>query len=204
MKQLFMCLSALLVLASNATAQVIWDGASTAAEGYQRGLSGVISAQGQRNVSNSQAAINLTDARSSQIDNQLKSVNAYWEKNAIYNEHLQQKLTQIDQRRQFYLQRHGLKPLTPEQFDRTTGQIIWPKIMDQKAYDQYRKKIDELFHKRSYEGALTGDEYMVATTTLNAWHQAIVKQKKEYPGPIVDQMLMFLLSVKHELDNNLS
>jgi hypothetical protein len=69
MKQLFMYLLVVLVFTLNATAQVIWDGASTAAEGYQRGLSGVISAQGQRNVSNSQAAINLTDARSSQIDN---------------------------------------------------------------------------------------------------------------------------------------
>ena len=72
------CLIVMLVLGSTAAVgQVIYNSASTAAEGYQRGLSGVISAQGQRNVSNSQAAINLTDARSNQIDNQLKSVNAF-------------------------------------------------------------------------------------------------------------------------------
>jgi hypothetical protein len=117
---------------------------------------------------------------------------------------VQEKMTQIEQKRAFYLQRHGLKPLTPEQFDRTTGQIIWPKVLEQKPYDQYRNPLDQLFHKRSYEGALSGDEYMQATAALNDWHQAIVKQKSQYPGPIVDQMLKFLLSVKHELDNNLS
>ena len=46
-------------------------------------VSNVIAAQGQRNLSNSQAAINLTQARSAQIDNQLKSVNAYWQKQDI-------------------------------------------------------------------------------------------------------------------------
>jgi hypothetical protein len=117
---------------------------------------------------------------------------------------VQQKLALIDQRRAFYLARHGLKPLTPEQFDRTTGQIAWLKVLEQKPYDQYRNKLDELFHKRSYEGALTADEYVEATTALNNWHQAIVKQKSEYPRSIQDQMLMFLLSVKHELDDNLS
>jgi len=204
MKHLLICLAVLLVFASIATSQVIYNSASTAAEGYQRGLSGVINAQGQRNVANSQAAINATEARSNQIDNQMKSVNAFWEKNAIYNQHVQQEMAQVEQKRAFYLQKHGLKPLTPQQFDRTTGQVIWPKVLEQKPYDQYRNPLDQLFHKRSYEGALSGDEYMQATAALNDWHQAIVKQKSQYPGPIVDQMLMFLLSVKHELDDNLS
>ena len=77
-------------------------------------------------------------------------------------------------------------------------------MLEQKPYDQYRNPLDQLFHKRSYEGALSGDEYMQATAALNDWHQAIAKQKSQYPGPIVDQMLKFLLSVKHELDDNLS
>src|SRR5262245_34433251 len=83
--------AALFMLGSMAaTAQVIYNSASTAGEGYARGLSSVIEAQGQRNLSNSQAAINLTQARSSQIDNQVKSVNAYWEKKDIYSQRQQQ------------------------------------------------------------------------------------------------------------------
>ena len=55
-------------------AQVIYNSASTAAEGAANGMANVMQAQGQRNLSNSQAAINLTQARSSQIDNQVKSL----------------------------------------------------------------------------------------------------------------------------------
>jgi hypothetical protein len=198
----FVLLSAL--IASTIYGQVIYNNASTAAEGYQRGLSGVISAQGQKNVSDSQAAINMTDARSNQIDNQIKSVNAFWEKNSIYDQHLQQKFAQIEQERSVELAKHGLKSLTPQQFDRTTGKINWPRVLDQKQYDPYRKKLDELFHKRAYEGFLSNKEYMEATTAMNNWQDMMVKQKDEYPGPVLDQMLKFVLSVRQELDDNLS
>lgn len=189
--------------ATVANGQVIYNSASTVGESYQRGLSGVISAQGQKNVSDSQAAINMTSARSSQIDNQMKSVNAYWEEKGVYAEHQQQQLAEIDRKRAAYMERHGLKSLTPQEFDRTTGKITWPKILEQTAYAPYRDKLDELFHKRSYEGALTGDEYVEATTALSEWRAAIMKQKDQYPGPILDQMLRFQLMVKRELDDNL-
>src|SRR4051795_20495 len=94
----------ILVLASCefiAQGQVIYNSASTAAEGAANGLSNVISAQGQKNVSDSQAAINLTQARSAQIDNQVKSVNAFWEKNEIYSQHQQQEFSQIQKQREF-------------------------------------------------------------------------------------------------------
>ncbi len=190
--------------ATAAQAQVVVDQASTAGESYARGMSGIISAQGQKNLSNSQAAINMTSARSSQIDNQLKSVNAYWEEKGIYAQHQQQQLAEIDRKRTEYLEHHGLQSLTPQEFDRTTGQINWPKIMDQKSYDQYRDKLNELFHKRSNVGALSGDEYVEATTALSEWRTAILKQKDEYPAPILSQMLRFQLKVKRELDDNLS
>jgi hypothetical protein len=190
--------------ASDVVGQVIYNNASTYAEGYQRGLGGVINAQGQRNLSNSQAAINMTDARSNQIDNQVKSVNAYWEKNSIYQQHVEEKMADIDAKRARYQARHGLKSLTPDQFDRSTGEISWLKVLEQPAYDQYRTKIDELFKKRSYEGWLSGDEYLEATTAMNDWRHAISAQKDQYPGPIRDQMLKFILGVKRELDENLS
>src|SRR3954453_20544977 len=118
MKRLVVYMAAALVLASSVgTAQVIYNSASTAAEGAANGLSNVISAQGQKNVSDSQAAINLTQARRAQIDNQVKSVNAFWERNEIYSQHQQQEFSQIQKQREFYLSRHGLVSLTPEEFD---------------------------------------------------------------------------------------
>src|SRR6478736_7465353 len=122
MKRILALVIALLVFGASAMrAQVIYNSASTAAEGAANGMSNVIAAQGQRNLSDSQAAINLTQARSSQIDNQVKSVNAYWEKKGIYNEHQQKELQAIDQKRNAYLAKYALTSLTPEEFDRTTG-----------------------------------------------------------------------------------
>ena len=186
------------------SAQVIYNNASTAGEGYARGLGNVIQAQGQRNLSNSQAAINLTDARSSQIDNQVKSVNAFWEKKDIYSQHQQQEFAQIEQKRSAYLAKHGLGSLTSEDFDRTTGQVNWPKVLEQTQYDQYRNTLDSLMKKRAYIGCLTGDEYMQATAASKDWRTMLAGQKNVYPQPILDQMIRFLLKVNREINDNLS
>jgi len=198
------CIAMTVLASSVAIGQVIYNSSSTAAEGYQRGLGGVISAQGQRNLSNSQAAINMTDARSAQIDNQVKSVNAFWEKKDIYTERQQQEFAQIDQKRAAYLAKHGLGSLTPDEFDRTTGLITWPKVLEQKQYDQYRNTLDELMKKRAYMGALSGDEYMAATAASKEWRAMLAKQKDAYPEQILSQMVRFVLKVNRELDENLS
>jgi hypothetical protein len=187
-----------------AKAQVIYNSASTAAEGYANGVSNVIAAQGQRNLSNSQAAINLTEARSSQIDNQVKSVNAFWEKKEIYSQHQQEQLAQMTEKRNRYLAKNALQNLTPEQFDRTTGEINWPKVLEQSQYDQYRNSLTQLFQKRAYNGALTGDEFMQATAASRDWRAMLATQKSTYPAPVLSQMIRFILGLDRELNDNLS
>jgi hypothetical protein len=204
MRQLLAVGFCMLLGSTAANAQVIYNNASTAGEGYQRGMASVISAQGERNLSNSQAAINLTDARSASIDNQLKSVNAFWEQRDIYTERQQQEFDKIAAKRSVYMERHGLGYLTPQEFDRTTGVINWPAILQQQEWDQYRNELDKLFKQRAYSGALTGDEYMQATAACKDWRAAITKQKNVFPSPILSQMLRFILKVSRELDDNLS
>lgn len=204
MKYIPVCVVALIGLGATAiTAQVIYNSASTAAEGAANGMSNIIQAQGQKNVSDSQAAINLTQARSSQIDNQVKSVNAYWEKKGVYNQHVQQEYAAIDQKRADYLSRHALTSLTPEEFDRSTGAINWPKVLDQEQYDQFRLTLDKLFKQRAYAGALSGDEYMQATAASKQWRAMLSTQQHEYPAHILSQMIRFILKVNRELDDNL-
>src|SRR6185369_192347 len=196
MKRILALVIALLVFGASAMrAQVIYNSASTAAEGAANGMSNVIAAQGQRNLSNSQAAINMTQARSSQIDNQVKSVNAFWEKNAIYSEHQQQEFADIQRQRQFYLSKHGLASLTTEEFDRTTGTVNWLRVLEQKQYDEYRIPLDKLLKQRAYAGALTGDEYIEATSALKGWRAMLAKQKNVYPEQILSQMIRFVLKV---------
>ncbi|HEY4232909.1 MAG TPA: hypothetical protein VGM76_05770 [Lacipirellulaceae bacterium] len=205
MKYVPFCFIAILVLGGAAAiGQVVTTGGSTAGGDYARGMSGVIAAQGQRNLSNSQAAINLTDARSNQIDNQVKSVNAYWEKKGIYDEHQAVENKEIERQRNEYMATHRLQSLTPEEFDRASGQINWLKVLEQKPYDQYRTALDTLFKKRSYQGFLSGDEYLAATTASKQWRALLSTQNKEYPAGILSQMIRFILKLDRELDENLS
>lgn len=205
MKFALPCAALLIVLGvSAAKAQVVVDQAATAGESYARGMSGIISAQGQKNLDDSQARINNQDAYSKAIDNSVKSVSAYWEKKDIYAERQAQQFAEIEQKRDRYIARRGSLDLSTEEFDRTTGQINWPKVLEQSAFDQYRTKMDGIFKERSYNGALTGDQYMEATTTYNAWRAAILAQRDAFPAPIVQQMLRFLLKVNRELNDNLT
>ena len=137
------------------------------------------------------------------IDNSVKSVNAFWEKKDIYNQRQQQEFDQIQAKRSAYMERHGLGYLTPQEFDRTTGAVTWPKVLEQKDYDQYRNSLDSLLKQRAYNGALTGDQYMQATTASKAWRDMLAKQKGVYPAPILSQMIRFVLKVQRELDDNL-
>jgi hypothetical protein len=192
------------VLASTiAIGQVIYNNASTAGEGYARGVSGIIQAQGERNLNNSQAAINAQDAYSMAIDNSTKSVNAFWEQKDIYKARQQQEFAEIGRKRSDYLARHGLESLTPQEYDRTTGQITWPKVLAQKEFDAYRNTLDELMRKRAYQGALTGEEYMQATAASKEWRAMLAKQKNVYPSQILSQMTRFVLKVTREINENL-
>jgi len=202
-KYLSLVVAILLIGSVPAVGQVIYNSASTAAEGAANGMSNVISAQGQKNLSDSQAAINLTQARSAQIDNQVKSVNAFWEKKGIYSEHQQQQFAEIQKQREFYLSRHGLTSLTPEEFDQATGVVNWPKVLEQPQYDQYRSVIDKAMKQRAYAGALTSDEYMAVTAANKDWRAMLAKQRGVYPENILSQMIRFILKVNREVNDNL-
>jgi len=204
MKQLLAVAIVILLGSTLAVAQVIYNNASTAGEGYQRGMASVISASGEASLNASQARINNQDAYSKAIDNSVKSVNAFWEKKDIYSERQQQEFAKIQGKRSAYMERHGLGYLTPEEFDRTTGAIKWPIVLTQPEYGQYRKTLDELFQQRAYNGALTGDQYIQATAASKDWRAMLSKQKDVYPSSILSQMIRFILKVDRELNDNLS
>jgi hypothetical protein len=188
---------------SIAVGQVIYNNASTAAEGYQRGAAAVISASGEASLNASQARINNQDAYSMAIDNSTKSINAFWEQKDIYDARVRQKLDVQDAKRSAYMAKHGLGYLTPEEFDRTTGTITWPKILEQKSFDPYRIAFDKLFKQRAYAGALTGDEYMEAAAASKDWRAMLSSQQGVYPAPILSQMIRFILKLDREMNDNL-
>ena len=60
--------------------------ASTAAEGYQRGMADIIRSRGQANLMNAQAAGYLEDARAKYLENRYRATEIYYERRKIYQQ----------------------------------------------------------------------------------------------------------------------
>ncbi len=177
--------------------------ASTAAEGYARGMAEAVRAQGQRNLYNSRAAINREQARSDYIDNTVKSTNAYWERRRIYEENTAQDRYERNQKRQAQRDRVMLTKLTPEQLNPTTGSLGWPALLQEAQYDEFREPLTELFAKRGKYGALSSTDYLQAKQLVRDFRAAVTANKRSYPEVAVRDSLRFLLKLNRELDNNL-
>ena len=150
--------------ASQAGAQVVVDQAATAGESWSRGVADVVRSQGQYNLQTSEAAINLTEARSQQLDNDLKQTQVYFEKRNINQ---QQRFGDYQQRAAINAQkmvRYGQagRPtrLTSREQDPLTGKITWPIFLQGPEYQQPRSTLNAMMQMRAnQEGALGLEGY---------------------------------------------
>ncbi len=180
--------------------------ASTAAEGYARGMADVTRSQGMKNLANSEAAINLTDARSNQIDNQIKSTNAYWERKNIYEENMAPRRYKEEQERTKHRNRVLLQPLSASQFNPTTGAINWPPLLKQDQYSEYWEPLTKLFETRSQSGELSSNDYLEAKKLIREFRGVVTKDMSGNPdaaAPLRSSLRM-LLELNRELDSNFS
>jgi hypothetical protein len=133
------------------------NSASTAAEGYARGISDVVRAQGQYNLATSQAAINMTEAQSREIDVREKFTNAYFDMRATNRAARAAERGPRDTMDDFvrYAQAGRPAPLSPSQFDPVSGRIYWPRALRTDVFAGDRAALDELFAQRATYGDLS-------------------------------------------------
>ena len=105
---------------------------ATPLEGIARGLGDVIRSIGDANLSNSTAAINLTEARRRQIENQKQWTETYF---AMREINRQQRDAEIKRQRGNpedwvrYAQAGKPRPLSNHDLDAVTGEIRWPILL---------------------------------------------------------------------------
>ncbi|MCA9103230.1 MAG: hypothetical protein KDA63_18875 [Planctomycetales bacterium] len=131
--------------------------ASTPAESYARGAADVIRSAGMANVMNSEAAINVEEARSANIDNRMKWTDTYFgmrEKNKAYRDAERRPRAS---REDIYRWAKEGAPERPSEsdLDPLTGTIVWPRGLQIAALDEDREKMDELFRERAKTGGST-------------------------------------------------
>jgi hypothetical protein len=135
-------------------------GGSTVAGSAASGAANVIQAQGQRNLANSQAAINVTQAQSQDLDNQLKYTQTYYEKTRVHDQYMQEqkakqpKHTQDDYNR--YAHADAPKRVPYNQLDPVTGHIAWPPALTTDDYSDSRQLLDKMFADRAKASGAIG------------------------------------------------
>ena len=158
--------------------------AATPAESYARGMSKVMVGAGAGNLLNSEAAINMTDARSNQLDNKLKGQQTFYEmrrQNQYYQDAMrpskmtQERLTQLAHEK-------APKRLAPTQLDPVTGSIAWPIALTDDPFAKDRDTLDALYAERaSHSGAIGLKSYQEIRSTCNTMKKELNSRVKDYP-----------------------
>ena len=124
------------------------------------GMASVISAQGQRNLSNSAAAVNMTQAEKQRIQNYDASVNSYFQMREVNREARAREAGPQLTEAQLIRMAHAddPKPLNGRQLDPVTGKVFWPGLLQDPAFDAQKTAVDEVFEVRARYGAIDYDQ----------------------------------------------
>ncbi|HUQ68498.1 MAG TPA: hypothetical protein VM165_03180 [Planctomycetaceae bacterium] len=148
-----------------------WGGAganfsSTPAEGYARGMSEVIRAQGDAYEAATRGAINYEQARASYMENKLR-----WHEISLQREQMgEQRRAEYAasqraarERRQASNTEKPPELLSDGQYDRTTGTAHWPELLATEAFSAQRAKLDEALKVKAH----TGENFQVNQQIIN-------------------------------------
>jgi hypothetical protein len=174
-------------------------GASTAAGSALNGMAGVISAQGQRNLSNSAAAINMTQARKNEIQNQQAATDTYFNMRATNKAAVAAERGPKPTMEQlaYYAQEGAPKPLNTSQLNPVSGGLNWPSALQQPSFDAQRNEIDQLLATQARYGALNYADQTKVRKTIDAMFAQLKAQIDQIPPMDYVACRNFLRSVNY-------
>ena len=159
-----------------ATAQYGWGGgyhASTAAEGYARGMGDVIRSAGQARMDTSQAAINYSQAKQQEIKNRKQWTQTYFDMRRINREaRAAEKGPKRTKEDWIRLAQAGMpERLSPSELDSVGGRLTWPILLRKDEFSKDRAVIDGAFENRASTGTMSYKNYEAvrqATDSISA------------------------------------
>lgn len=197
-----------LVLASSAVVYSQWytdNYASTAAEGYARGMGAAVRSAGMANLYNSQAAIASEQARRLELDNRLRYTNTFFEARR------QNRMARAAERQpaltteQMYRIAHQLapKPLTSLELDPLTGEIGWPTVLRDPAFDASRTQLEQLFKLRvTNPGGFSGQSLSELHTCVDGFQGELKARIDQYRPMEFIAAKRFLQSLDYAADKS--
>ena len=191
--------------APRAEAQFGWGGfgnyASTAGQAADYGMSAMMRAQGQQNLSNSEAANNWEDAKTKDIQNRLRWTETYFEMRKTNREaRAAEAGPPITQDQAIRNAKSRTAPrLASTQLDPVTGHIEYPMLLTQESFAEYRDRLDSLFAQRAATGgSIQYSEYQEIQVTVNQFIEALKSRVADFPAREYGQARVFLDSLARE------
>jgi hypothetical protein len=130
--------------------------AQTAQGAALQGYSQVISAAGQYNLATSAAAVNLTQAESNQLRNNVQGVQTFWQMRDIGRaEREKERGPRLTPEQLARMARDGApRGLTANQIDPVTGVLYWPFALQDPDFQPQRTAVDDFTAKWVKYGGL--------------------------------------------------
>jgi hypothetical protein len=124
------------------------------------GAANLVQAAGQRNLSDSAAAINYSQARSMEMQNNLQYAQTYYEKRELNEQYRDSQRTKTTPEQLFRINQQRLpKPLSTSQLDPVTGSLNWPGLLTQDQFTADRQAMEGLFAERAGHSHMSYQDY---------------------------------------------
>lgn len=174
---------------------------STPAEGALNGMGNVISSKGNYNLATSEAAINMTQAQSNQLQNHMQYEDTYFQmraKNKAYRE--AERGPRPTEERLARIARAGVpKPASPSEVNPLNGAINWPSVLQQDSFAADRTTLEQLSAAKAAHGSLGFSDQMAARKTIESMFAKLKSQIRDVPTQDYIASKRFLNSMIYEL-----
>jgi hypothetical protein len=160
-----------------------YGGGQTAEGAALQGMSQVISAAGQYNLATSAAAINMTQAESNQLRNNVQGVETYWQmRNIGAAERARERGPAPTAEELARRARAGIpQGLTANQIDPVTGVLYWPAALQDPSFKPQKAAVEECTAKWVKYGGLDYASQTQVRENIDAMFDGLKAQIQSIP-----------------------
>ena len=177
-------------------------GGGTVASNNMNGMANMISAKGSANLSNSQAAINATQAQSQEIQNRQQYTDTYFNMRAT-----NQAATEAERGPHPTMEQlariaaDGVpKPISSSEVDPVSGAIVsWPDLLQDDQFAAQRKDVEQLLAKQASYGRLGYTDQKQARTTIDDMFDELKAEITQVPSQQYVASRSFLQSLIYSM-----
>ena len=175
-----------------------WGGSEQTAEGAAlQGTAQVLSAAGQYNQATSAAAINLTEAQSNAMRNQVQGVQTFYQMRELGGAEREKERGMHPTPEELARRAHAAAPrdLSPSQMDPVSGVLFWPAALQDASFEANRLALDDYTVRWAKYGVLDYADKVQVRRNIDAMFVTLKSQITSMPPQDYVESRVFLESL---------